>query len=145
MLSFYLPGRGITFKDPDNVIITSEKLSLSRMTIYQLINPKRGVWTLTVSVNQYSWHEFLAKSSSDTNVDFEHYFLIPLLWRKRHAIEVPISSPVIGKSNQKSNKNRYRCKLIPSWAKTFRGKGGGGGGKGETSANGKRVTNETLK
>ena len=43
-------------------------------------------------------HEFYVKSTSETNVDFEHYFIIPLSRRRRQETsEVPISNPIIGK------------------------------------------------
>ena len=91
-------GRGITLKDPDNVIITSGKLSLSQISVFEISNPRRGAWTLTVSGSN-GGHEFFVKSSSATNVDFEYYFLIKLPGRRRQPVEVPNSNPVIGKSN----------------------------------------------
>lgn len=45
-------------------------------------------------------HEFQVKSSSETNVDFEVYFIIPIRGRRRQTTEVPISNPVIGKLNK---------------------------------------------
>ena len=87
----------ITLQDPENVEITSGKLSLSYITIYEITNPKRGTWTLTAP-GKNGDHEFSVKTSSDTNVDFEHYFLIALSWRRGHNADVPISNPVTGKS-----------------------------------------------
>ena len=87
----------ITLQDPENVEITSGKLSLSFITIYEITNPKRGTWTLTAP-GKNGDHEFSVKTSSDTNVDFEHYFLIALSWRRGHNADVPISNPVTGKS-----------------------------------------------
>ena len=86
-------GQGITLTDPDNIIITSGKRSLSQISVYQIDNPKKGEWTLTVSGSN-GGHQFYVKSTSETNVDFEHYFIIPLS-RRRHQ-EVPISNPIIG-------------------------------------------------
>ena len=43
-------------------------------------------------------HEFFVKSSSATNVDFEHYFLVEMPGRGRQMVEVPTSNPIIGKS-----------------------------------------------
>lgn len=91
----FLTGRGIVLKNADNVEITSGKLSLSHITIYEITNPRRGTWTLTVPGSNGD-HEFSVKSSSDTNIDFDHYFLIKLSWHKR-STEVPISNPVVGK------------------------------------------------
>ena len=45
-------------------------------------------------------HEFFVKSSSATNVDFEHYFLVEMPGRGRRMVEVPTSNPIIGKSFQ---------------------------------------------
>ena len=90
-----LTGRGIVFKNADNVEITSGKLSLSHITIYEISNPRKGTWTLTVPGSNGD-HEFSVKSSSDSNLDFDHYFLITLSWRRR-STEVPVSNPVVGK------------------------------------------------
>ncbi|XP_073229342.1 von Willebrand factor A domain-containing protein 7-like isoform X4 [Porites lutea] len=92
-------GHDITLQDPENVEITSGKLSLSYITIYEITNPKRGTWTLTAP-GKNGDHEFSVKTSSDTNVDFEHYFLIALSWRRGHNADVPISNPVTGKLNK---------------------------------------------
>ena len=88
-------GHGITLTDPDNIEITSGKLSLSQISVYQIDNPKDGAWTLAVSGTN-GGHEFYVKSSSETNVDFEQYFIIPLRGRRRETVDVPISNPVIG-------------------------------------------------
>ena len=90
-----LTGRGIVLKNANNVEITSGKLSLSHITIYEITNPRKGAWTLTVPGSNGD-HEFSVKSSSDSNVDFDHYFLITLSWRRRSS-EVPVSNPVVGK------------------------------------------------
>jgi len=92
-------GQGITLIDPDNVVITSGKLSLSQISIYQINNPKKGAWSLAVSGSN-GGHEFFVKSSSATNVDFENYFLIAVPGRRGQKVEVPISNPVIGKLNK---------------------------------------------
>ncbi|XP_022793661.1 von Willebrand factor A domain-containing protein 7-like [Stylophora pistillata] len=91
-------GKGITLHDPDNILITSEKVSLSQITIYQINKPKKGSWNLVLSSSNGE-HEFYVKSTSKTNIDFEHYFLIPLSSRRK-TTEVPISNPLIGKSNK---------------------------------------------
>lgn len=92
----FFPGQGITLTDPDNIIITSGKLSLSQISVYQIDNPKKGAWTLVVSGGN-GGHEFYVKSTSETNVDFEHYFIISLRGRRGQSAEVPISNPVIGR------------------------------------------------
>ena len=80
-------------KDPDNSIVVSGKLSLSQISVYQIENPKVGAWTLSVSGSNGE-HEFFVKSSSETNVDFEHYFITTLPGRSRR--EVPVSHPTTG-------------------------------------------------
>ncbi|XP_022797736.1 von Willebrand factor A domain-containing protein 7-like [Stylophora pistillata] len=117
----YTKGKGITLTDPDNIVITSGKRSLSQISVYQIDNPKKGGWTLAVSGSN-GGHEFYVKSTSETNVDFEHYFLIPLSRRRRRETsEVPISNPVIGKANkvvitvagsEKVNSSSVRLELI---------------------------------
>lgn len=92
---YFLSGRGITLQDPDNIIIPG-KLGLSQISIFEIHNPKRGAWTLTVSGGN-GGHEFFVKSSSATNVDFEHYFLVEMPGRGRRMVEVPTSNPIIGK------------------------------------------------
>ena len=92
--------------------ITSGKLSLSYITIYEITNPKRGTWTLTAP-GKNGDHEFSVKTSSDTNVDFEHYFLIALSWRRGHNADVPISNPVTGKSVTFTvSKNYYMATIV---------------------------------
>jgi len=113
--SIFVPftaGHDITLQDPESVEITSGKLSLSYITIYEITNPKRGTWTLTVPGSNGD-HEFSVKTSSDTNVDFEHYFLIALSWRRGHNADVPISNPVTGKSVTFTvSKNYYMATIV---------------------------------
>ncbi|XP_067023629.1 hemicentin-2-like [Acropora muricata] len=89
----------ITLKDPDNSIVVSGKLSLSQISVYQIDNPKTGAWTLSVSGSSGE-HEFFVKSSSETNVDFEHYFITTLPGRSRSTKEVSVSRPTAGKLNR---------------------------------------------
>ena len=93
-LSFFA-GHGITLSDPDDIIITSGKLSLSQISAYQIDNPKKGAWTLVVSSSN-GGHEFYVKSTSETNLDFENDFLISLRGRRGVLTEVPFPNPVIG-------------------------------------------------
>ena len=92
-----IAGDGIILRNTDNVEISSGKLSLPYVTIYEITNPKRGAWTLTVP-GSLGDHEFSVKSSSDSNVDFEHYFLVELPSRRGRRTKVPTSNPVAGKS-----------------------------------------------
>ena len=68
---------------------------MSHITIYEITNPRKGTWTLTVPGSNGD-HQYSVKSSSDSNVGFDHYFLITLSWRRR-STEVPVSNPVVGK------------------------------------------------
>ncbi|CAH3164627.1 unnamed protein product [Porites lobata] len=118
-------GRGIVLKNADNVEITSGKLSLSHITIYEISNPRKGTWTLTVPGSNGD-HEFSVKSSSDSNLDFDHYFLITLSWRRR-STEVPVSNPVVGKplnkiiisvaGSEKLDKSSLRLQLVTTEGK----------------------------
>ena len=65
--------------------------------MYEIINPKRGAWSLTVPGSS-GGHEILVMSST-TEIHFEHYFLVALPWGRRHTVEVPISNPVPGEFN----------------------------------------------
>ena len=77
-------------------MMRSRKVSLSRITVYEINWPKKGVWTLRVS-DTNGVHSFFAKSIGVTNVDFKHHFLITVPRRGRQTVEVPTSRPVIGK------------------------------------------------
>jgi len=54
--------------DPDDIIITSGKLSLSQISVYQIDNPKKGAWTLVVS------------GGNGTTYGFKKCYLARKLW-----------------------------------------------------------------
>ena len=84
----------VTLKDPNNVVITSGKISLSKVHVYQIKNPTTGTWVLTIP-SAAGKSDFFVKGSSATNIDFEHSFLIHRT-RGRMVEEVPIHHPIIG-------------------------------------------------
>ena len=85
----------VTLKDPKKVVITSGKVALSRIHVYQIKNPKAGTWKLTIPARAGK-SEFFVKGSSLTNIDFEHSFILRRTWRTKTE-EIPIWHPVIGK------------------------------------------------
>jgi len=84
-------------RDSSGATVTAEKIILSQATVYQITKPATGNWTLEISEDVTGQHEFFAKSSSDTNIDFKHYFMIPLGRGRRKAV-VPFQNPVTGLS-----------------------------------------------
>lgn len=66
---------------------------MSKVSVYQIKKPQVGIWTLQVppSVGKYS---FFVKSTSDSNIDFEHYFMQSMPGPINN---VPVSDPLIGK------------------------------------------------
>lgn len=92
------PNQPSSLKDPNNVVITSGKVALSKVHVYQIENPTVGTWVLTIP-STAGKSDFFVKGSSATNIDFEHSFLMRRT-RGRAVEDVPISHPVIGKSTQ---------------------------------------------
>lgn len=82
-------------RDPTGAIVTAEKVILSQVSVYQITKPAMGHWTLEISHDTTGEHEFDVKSSSDTNIDFKHYLMIPLGRGRRKAV-VPFPNPVTG-------------------------------------------------
>lgn len=87
-------GPSITLKDPRGHVITSGKIYLSKGAIYEINNPRPGMWKLIVS--RAGKHSYQVKGSSKTNVDFE-YFFIMIPTRGRSKKPIPISHPLLGK------------------------------------------------
>ena len=87
-------GPSITLKDPRGHVITSGKIYLSKGAIYEINNPRPGMWRLMVS--RAGKHSYQVKGSSKTNVDFE-YFFIMIPTRGRSKKPIPISHPLLGK------------------------------------------------
>ena len=82
-------------KDPTGAIVTAHKVILSRLSVYQITNPYTGNWTLEISSETTGDHEFYVRSTSETNIDFKHYFMISV-GRGRRKAEVPFLNPVTG-------------------------------------------------
>ena len=77
--------------DPSGVTFTSGKISMSGATVYQISKPQSGAWDLVVFSSAGSY-EFRAKSTSATNIDFEHFFLFtPTRGRQRN---IPLTQPL---------------------------------------------------
>lgn len=87
-------------RNPFGTIITAEKVSLSQLCFYQITSPPKGYWTLEISTTgKIVDHEFYVKSTSETNIDFKHYFMVPV-GRRRRKTEVPFSNPIARKLNK---------------------------------------------
>ena len=82
-------------KDPSGATVTAEKIILSQVSVFQITKPAFGLWTLEISDDTTGGHEFVVKSSSDTNIDFKHYFMISLGRGRRIAV-VPFANPIKG-------------------------------------------------
>ncbi|XP_031568657.1 von Willebrand factor A domain-containing protein 7-like [Actinia tenebrosa] len=93
-------GRGVVLKDPSGTVITSEKVSLSTTTLYEIKTPEIGQWSLQISPSVISGkYTFDVKSTSEAIVDFSHYFLVTIQ-RPRSKVEIYTSNPIIGKSSE---------------------------------------------
>ncbi|KAL9960310.1 hypothetical protein ACROYT_G033755 [Oculina patagonica] len=92
-------GHGITLRDPTGALVTAEKVILSQVSVYQIANPVKGNWILEISGSTTGEHEFYVKSSSGTNIDFKHFFVIPI-GRGRRKVEVLFPNPIAGKLNK---------------------------------------------
>ncbi len=87
-------GPSIDLRDSTGASVTSGKITLSKGAIYEINNPRPGTWKLIVS--GAGKHTYLIKGSSQTNVDFEYFFvMIPTRGRNRQPI--PILHPLLGK------------------------------------------------
>ena len=98
MHNHFTAGRGIILKDPSGATVTAEKIILSQASVYQITKPAIGYWTLEISEDTVGGYEFCVKSSSYTNIDFKHYFMVPLGRGRRKAV-VPFTNPVTGLSH----------------------------------------------
>lgn len=92
-------GHGIILKDPTDATVTAEKIVLTQVSVYQITKPALGNWTLEISDDTTGGHEYFVKSSSNTNIDFKHYFMIPLGRGRRKAV-ASFANPITGKLNK---------------------------------------------
>jgi len=87
----------INLTDPTGASVGSGKVSLLKGAIYEINNPRPGTWELIVG-SRAGKHNYLIKGSSETNVDFEYFFvMIPTRGISRKPI--PISHPLLGEYN----------------------------------------------
>lgn len=81
----------ITLRDPLGNPVG--KTTVSKVSIFEVANPKPGFWTLTVPP-EAGKHTFQFKGSSKTNMDFDFIFVIPRV----RGTPVPISHPLTGET-----------------------------------------------
>ena len=79
----------ITLEDPLGNSVG--KTTVSKVTIFEVANPKPGLWTLTVPPDAGK-HTYLFKGTSKTNMDFDVIFVIPRV----RGTPIPISHPLTG-------------------------------------------------
>ena len=81
----------ITLEDPLGNSVG--KTTVSKVTIFEVANPKPGLWTLTVPPDTGK-HTYLFKGTSKTNMDFDFIFVIPRV----RGTPLPISHPLTGET-----------------------------------------------
>ena len=81
----------ITLEDPLGNSVG--KTTVSKVTIFEVANPKPGLWTLTVPPDAGK-HTYLFKGTSKTNMDFDYIFVIPRV----RGTPLPISHPLTGET-----------------------------------------------
>ena len=81
----------ITLEDPLGNSVG--KTTVSKVAIFEVANPKPGLWTLTVPPDAGK-HTYLFKGTSMTNMDFDFIFVIPRL----RGMPMPISNPFTGET-----------------------------------------------
>lgn len=84
----------IVLREPSGRRFTGRKISLYRAAIYELINPTPGRWRLSVAASAGKYH-YVVRGSSESNIDFDYYFVIVPKRRGRNII--PINQPLAGK------------------------------------------------
>ena len=87
----------INLTDPTGASVGSGKVSLFKGAIYEINNPRPGNWELIVS-SRAGKHNYLVKGSSETNVDFD-YFFVMIPTRRISRKPIPISYPLLGEYN----------------------------------------------
>ena len=81
----------ITLRDPLGSCVG--KTTMSKVTIFEVANPRPGPWTLTVPTGAGK-HTYLFKGTSKTNIDFDFIFVIPRVG----GTPIPISHPLTGET-----------------------------------------------
>ena len=69
---------------------------MSKISIYEITRPTVGTWTLVIPPS-VGTHNYFVKSTSDTNIDFEHFFVLSI---PGPVTGMPVSEPLIGKSKR---------------------------------------------
>ena len=69
------------------------RTTMSKVTIFEVANPRPGPWTLTVPIGAGK-HTYLFKGTSKTNIDFDFIFVIPRVG----GTPIPISHPLTGET-----------------------------------------------
>ncbi|XP_031573152.1 von Willebrand factor A domain-containing protein 7-like [Actinia tenebrosa] len=110
----------IVLRDPSGRRFTGRKISLYRAAIYELINPTPGRWTLSVAASAGKYH-YLVRGSSDSNIDFDYYFV--MLPTRKGRYPIPINQPLAGQranaiitvaGAERIQRNRLSVELIDS-------------------------------
>ena len=91
----------IVLRNPKGGIVTYKKISLFQGAIYELSSPMAGRWKVLVALSAGK-HEVVVKGTSQTNIDFEHFFvMIPS--RGRSKAPVPVNHPLFGRYLHNNN------------------------------------------
>ena len=102
-------GASVDLKDPLEASITSGKITVSKVTIFEMDRPTPGIWRLIVSAAAGK-HTYMFKGSSKTNLDFSFIFVIP-----RHpGTPIPIPHPFAGESFDSFTLHQNVCTMSPS-------------------------------
>ena len=102
-------GASVDLKDPLDVSITSGKITVSKVTIFEMDHPTPGIWRLIVSAAAGK-HTYMVKGSSKTNLDFNFIFVIP----RYPGTPIPIPHPLAGESFDFFMLHQNFCTLSPS-------------------------------
>ncbi|XP_031557718.1 von Willebrand factor A domain-containing protein 7-like [Actinia tenebrosa] len=114
------PKPVIVLRDPSGTRFTGRKISLLRAAIYELIIPTPGRWTLSVAASAGKYH-YLVRGSSDSNIDFDYYFV--MLPTRKGRYPIPINQPLAGQranaiitvaGAERIQRNRLSVELIDS-------------------------------
>ena len=80
-------SQGVTLKDPRDTTVTSGVTEFDTDVIYKISKPQPGTWKLTVSGN--GKHSYQVKGVSNSNLDFEYFFVI--IPAQRSNMPIPIT------------------------------------------------------
>ena len=88
-------SQGVTLKDPRDTTVTSGVTEFDTDVIYKISKPQPGTWKLTVSGN--GKHSYQVKGVSNSNLDFEYFFVI--IPAQKRNMPIPITDPLLGKGH----------------------------------------------